>query len=102
MTVDLNGRVGWYQWLATQRPELLLISGRLVRFQKGAIQRWCYELLAQGKELAFTSGNHDFYSGEKAPIIGASPEWMVGCGSICDGQTGLLEKDDMRVAIGEG
>ena len=30
ITADLQGREGWYRWIATQQPELLVIAGNLV------------------------------------------------------------------------
>ncbi|MEI6323647.1 MAG: metallophosphoesterase [bacterium] len=107
LTADLHCDESKLQFILSSDVDAVLVAGDLIdlfssrfyRFQKSRVRRWYQELLVREKQLVWSSGNHDFHDDEMTPILIASPEWMTKCGNISDGQTGVHEKNGLRVAI---
>ena len=113
LTSDLHCDGTKLQWLIESAPahDALLVAGDLLDIfsnagfaeQKSKIIRWKSSVLARERALAWCSGNHDFFHGDRTPMSDATPLWMRESPAtrmfVPDGESWLIETPGGRFAV---
>lgn len=114
LTSDLHGDEAKLNWLRDHAPrhDALLVAGDHLDIfsstneaaQQKKVLAWAQSIVNDGRTLIWSSGNHDFFTGEDTPMAEASPRWMRESATnsqrwVTDGETRLLELGTAKLVV---